>query len=302
MPTYVLSKLKRSIATDKIGDLVDQAHPTAALTELANADEIVVLDVTGNARVFKVITRANMLTQLNSSIAATWAKISGKPSSFTPSAHNHSASEVISGVFDAARIPSVPQLLQFPDPADRTITLDTAYTATLAAATGGTAPLTYVATGLPTGLTFDVGTRVLSGTPTAIGEHEVTLSVSDGGNPAQSASHIFTIRVQPAGSRYIGTSRDQTIVASELTNGIKYAIDEQNLRLATWTGVVYIAIAQPASQPDLTRISLAGLGNSISDFDKLSATIDIGGIDYEIWRGKEGQGDAISGEIIEVRP
>ena len=301
MPTYVISKLKRSVAADKIGDLVDQAHPTATLDELADVDEIIVLDRTGNARAFKVITRANMLTQLNASIAATWAKITGKPTTFVPSAHTHDAGGIVSGVFDAARIPSVPQLLQLQDIADRTITLDVAYSVTLAAATGGTGTLTYSASGLPAGLTF-VDTRVLSGTPTAIGEHEVTITVTDAGNPAQTLTRMFTIRVQPAGFRYIGTSRDKTITESELTDGFKYDIDERNLRLKTWTGVVYIAIAQPESQPDLTRISLAGLGNSISDFEKLADTIEIASIDYEIWRGKEAQGAAISGEVIEVRP
>ena len=301
MPTYVISKLKRSIAADKIGDLVDQEHPSEALSELADADELIVLDVTGNARVFKKITRANMMTQLNSSIAATWAKITGKPATFAPAAHAHDAAAVTSGVFDSARIPNVPQFLSLPDPADRTITFDLAYSVKLAAATGGTGDITYSISGLPAGLTF-VDTRVLSGTPTALGEHEVTLTATDAGNPAQSASRVFTIRVQPAGFRYIGISGDKTIRASELTGGRKYAIGANNLRLQTWSGSVYIAIAQPASQPDLTRISLAGLGNSISDFDKLGSTTDIAGIIYEIWRGKELQGSAISGEVIEVRP
>ena len=301
MPTYVISKLKRSIASDKIGDLVDQEHPSASLDELAAADEIIVLDVTGNAKVFKKITRAKLLTQLNGVIAATWGKISGKPGTFPPETHTHDAAAVTSGVFDSARIPNVPQFLALPAPADRTITFDLAYSVKLAAATGGTGDITYSISGLPAGLTF-VDTRVLSGTPTALGEHEVTLTATDAGNPAQSASRVFTIRVQPAGFRYIGISGDKTIRAAELTGGRKYAIGANNLRLQTWSGSVYIAIAQPASQPDLTRISLAGLGNSISDFDKLGSTTDIAGIDYEIWRGKELQGSAISGEVIEVRP
>ena len=301
MPTYVISKLKRTIAADKIGDLVDQGHPTATLDELADADEIIVLDVTGNARAFKVITRGNMLTQLNATIAATWGKITGRPSTFAPSAHTHDAAAVTSGVFDSARIPGVPQLLVLPHPADRTITFGAAYSVKLAAATGGTGDIAYSISGLPGGLGF-VDTRVLSGTPTAVGEQEVTLTATDSGNPAQIASRTFTIRVQPAGFRYIGISGDKTIRAAELTGGRKYAIGANNLRLQTWSGSVYIAIAQPASQPDLTRISLAGLGNSISDFDKLGSTTDIDGIDYEIWRGKELQGAAISGEVIEVRP
>jgi len=37
-----------------------------------------------------------------------WGEITGKPSSFAPAGHNHAASAVNSGVFDAARIPNLP--------------------------------------------------------------------------------------------------------------------------------------------------------------------------------------------------
>ena len=309
MPTYVLSKLKRSIATDKVGDLTDQEHPTDVLTTLASNDELVVLDVDGTTKTFKVITRSSFMTWLNALVAPTWAKITGRPSAFTPSAHTHSAAEVVSGVFDSDRIPNVPQLLVLPDPADRTITEDAAYTATLPAATGGTSGYTYTLTGtLPPGLSFVAGTRVLSGTPTAVGQHELTYAVADAGVGAsgQTASHTFTVVVQPAGSRYIFVSPDRTISTTEIANGEEHAINEQNLVLPTWTGNRYIGIAQPAAQPDLTRISLAGLGNSISDFYKASYTRTVGGLDdpivYEIWASEEQQGQAISGEVIEVRP
>lgn len=39
-------------------------------------------------------------------IAPTWASITGVPSSFTPSTHTHSASDISSGVLDVARIPT----------------------------------------------------------------------------------------------------------------------------------------------------------------------------------------------------
>ena len=94
MPTYVLSKVKRTGSGQKSGDLVDQDHPAAALETLDTDDEFLVLDVTGDAKVFKVITRAHMIAQLNSLIDAGWGKITGKPSTFPPEAHTHASSDI----------------------------------------------------------------------------------------------------------------------------------------------------------------------------------------------------------------
>ena len=94
MPTYVLSKVKRTGDGQKTGDLVDQDHPAAALETLDTEDEFLVLDVTGDAKVFKVITRAHMIAQLNALIDAGWGKITGKPSTFPPAAHAHAYSEI----------------------------------------------------------------------------------------------------------------------------------------------------------------------------------------------------------------
>ena len=94
MPTYVLSKVKRTSPNQKTGDLVDQDHPAAALETLDTEDEFLVLDVTGDAKVFKVITRAHMIAQLNTLLDASWDKITGKPSTFPPSAHAHAYSAI----------------------------------------------------------------------------------------------------------------------------------------------------------------------------------------------------------------
>ena len=94
MPTYVLSKVKRTSPNQKTGDLVDQDHPADALETLDDDDEFLVLDVTGDAKVFKVITRAHMIAQLNTLLDASWAKITGKPSTFPPSAHAHAYSAI----------------------------------------------------------------------------------------------------------------------------------------------------------------------------------------------------------------
>ena len=68
----------------------------------------------------------------------------------------------------------------------------------LPAASGGTAPLTYSVSALPTGLEFDAATRTLGGTPTAAtdGAVEVTYTVTDANSAT--ATLTFTITVNPA--------------------------------------------------------------------------------------------------------
>lgn len=56
-------------------------------------------------------------------------------------------------------------------------------------------PLTYTATGLPTGVTINSGTGTITGTPTATGTSHVTVTASDG---AGSGSATFNIVVVPS--------------------------------------------------------------------------------------------------------
>ncbi len=57
---------------------------------------------------------------------------------------------------------------------------------TLPAVSGGTPPLTYSVSGLPTGLSFDPATRTISGTPTTMGETVATYTVMDASGASQS--------------------------------------------------------------------------------------------------------------------
>jgi Tol biopolymer transport system component len=69
-----------------------------------------------------------------------------------------------------------------------------AYTSTLAA-TGGTAPFTWTLFGgvLPTGLSLNAGTGVVSGTPTAAGNSTVTFTVTDSTGQTATGSVLFAI-------------------------------------------------------------------------------------------------------------
>ena len=59
-------------------------------------------------------------------------------------------------------------------------------------ATGGAAPYSYAATGLPAGLSYTAATRTISGTPTAIGSTTVTYTVTD----ANSNSFAYQLQIR----------------------------------------------------------------------------------------------------------
>ena len=71
-------------------------------------------------------------------------------------------------------------------------TIRQSYSATVAA-TGGTTPYTWSATGLPTGLAIAVDTGVISGTPNSSGTYSVTVFVSDSASQATQA--IYTLQI-----------------------------------------------------------------------------------------------------------
>jgi gliding motility-associated-like protein len=66
---------------------------------------------------------------------------------------------------------------------------------TLPAPIGGTAPYTYVAIGVPPGLTFDPATRTISGTPTLGGTFTITVTVTDANGLTAAANYILIVRV-----------------------------------------------------------------------------------------------------------
>ncbi len=80
-------------------------------------------------------------------------------------------------------------------PGDQLARTGTAVTLPLAV-TGGFAPLTWSATGLPAGLALNPTTGVVTGTPTAVSSQVTTITVTDSGKPAPAKATVtFTWRV-----------------------------------------------------------------------------------------------------------
>jgi large repetitive protein len=78
------------------------------------------------------------------------------------------------------------------NPGSQTNSIDVPLTLAIQAA-GGIGGLSYSATGLPTSLTIDANTGVISGTPTVAGSYNVTITVEDGRGVTNSQSFIWTI-------------------------------------------------------------------------------------------------------------
>src|SRR5262249_28629978 len=72
-------------------------------------------------------------------------------------------------------------------------TVGTAYPTTRLTATGGTSPLAWSATGLPTGLSINPATGDIGGTPGAGGSFTVNVQVSDSSGQTTSAQFTLVI-------------------------------------------------------------------------------------------------------------
>jgi prepilin-type N-terminal cleavage/methylation domain-containing protein len=96
-----------------------------------------------------------------------------------------------------------------------------AYSTNLAA-TGGTAPFTWTATGLPGGLTINASTGTISGTPTAVGTSAASVTLTDAAGATSTKSLSITIGAAPAISSVTLTNGGTT--AGKLEKGDKITV------------------------------------------------------------------------------
>ena len=84
------------------------------------------------------------------------------------------------------------------NPGNKSGTVGTAIANITLTATGGTAPYTWSATGLPPGLSISTG-GVISGTPTTAGTYNTTVTARDSASTPQTGTATFTFTINPAG-------------------------------------------------------------------------------------------------------
>ncbi len=86
-----------------------------------------------------------------------------------------------------------------PTLANQTATVGTAFSYVVPAFTDAeNQPLTYVATGVPSPLTFDPATRTISGTPTSAGTSNIMITATDPANNATNGTFTLTVNAAPA--------------------------------------------------------------------------------------------------------
>ncbi|MFJ8582806.1 ExeM/NucH family extracellular endonuclease [Micromonospora sp. NPDC093277] len=114
------------------------------------------------------------------------------------------------------------------NPGDQNGTLNVAIAPLTLSVTGGTAPYTWAATGLPAGLAVS-SAGVVSGTPTAAGTSSVTVTATDSAGASGSASFSFTVaseaKVLPI-AEIQGTNTDTSPYANKnvTTDGVVTAV------------------------------------------------------------------------------
>ncbi|MFJ9456016.1 M4 family metallopeptidase [Kitasatospora sp. NPDC101447] len=89
-------------------------------------------------------------------------------------------------------------------------------------ASGGTAPLSYSATGLPAGLAINASTGAITGTPTAAGTSNVTVTVKDSAGKSGTTSFTWTVTTGGGGgctpAQLLGNAGFETGSASPWTS------------------------------------------------------------------------------------
>ena len=80
-----------------------------------------------------------------------------------------------------------------PDVGNQAATEGVAFSVTLPAGSGGDPPLAYAVSGRPSWLNFNTMTRVLSGTPTASGTHNLTYTVTDADGDSDDDGFTLTV-------------------------------------------------------------------------------------------------------------
>jgi large repetitive protein len=164
--------------------------------------------------------------------------------------------------------PASNQAPQITNPGNRTSTVGQVINLPISASDPNNNTLTYSATGLPTGLSINANTGIITGTIAngAAAANNVTVTVTDNGVPSLSASANFTWTVNPAGGQsvtsftLINAATDQPIAAhNPMVSGstiLMSSLATTNLNIRANTNpptvgsVVFTFSGQPSSRTE----------------------------------------------------
>jgi YVTN family beta-propeller protein len=138
-------------------------------------------------------------------LAIAWAT----PGSSTP--------VVIEGQYLSPWVNNSPPLLT--NPGNRVHVIGSPLNVNLIATDANNDPLTYSASALPTGLSINTNTGIITGTPTARGTFNSTVRVTDGRSPGVSATFVWTINLIVNLNPPIASPPSTTGVALNYTSG-----------------------------------------------------------------------------------
>ena len=127
------------------------------------------------------------------SFNSTTRVLSGTPTTIGEYNCVYSATDQNDGVININFIITVYNPLYLPSVSNSNIVRNVAMSRRLPAASNGLTPYTYALSGIPTGLSFNTVSRVLSGTPTLNGTSTLTYTVTD--NAGTTKTRTFTIIV-----------------------------------------------------------------------------------------------------------
>ncbi len=148
------------------------------------------------------------------------------------------------------------------NPGNQTTTVGTAVSLQMSAS-GGTAPYTWTATGLPTGLSISSSSGLISGTPTTAGVFNVSVTAKDSKNVSGNAAFTWTINKAGGGcsGQLLGNPGFETGTAAPWT---------------TTAGVINANGAGETAHSGSWYAWLDGYGTSHTDTASQSVTIPAG--------------------------
>jgi hypothetical protein len=136
-------------------------------------------------------------------------------------------------------------------------TVSLVYPATTITATGGTGSYTYSATGLPTGLSLDTSTGVLSGTPTTATGSPFSVSITVIDSASRTATRGYSLTVNPI-PPVLSIVETHTGNFTQGQNGATYTVTVSNQTgTGSTSGTVTVTETVPS---DMTLVSMSGTG------------------------------------------